>query len=79
MNTLLAIEKESLGEPENYKNIFSMSDKSVRLKTIDEELNNMKIMNAYTNTNKVLNNANDISTRWILKYMKNSEGVITKR
>ena len=87
VNAPLAIEKESLREPENYKDIFSMTDKAEWLKAVDEELNNMKIYECiyiyiYIYIQlliKYRNNANVISTKWVLKYKKNSECVITKR
>jgi len=39
----------------------------------------MKTMKVYAIVNKVPENANIITTRWVLKYKKNAEGKIIKR
>ena len=75
---LLAIDDKKFIEPRNYKEIFLMNDKDMWLKAVDEELNNMKRMRVFTIINKVPKDANIISTRWVLKYKRNSEGKIVK-
>jgi Zn-finger protein len=45
---------------------------------VDEELNNMKKMNVFSIIRKVPKDANVISTRWVLKHKKDSEGKIIK-
>jgi len=75
---LLAIDDKKFIEPRNYKEIFLMNDKDMWLKAVDEELNNMKRMKVFTIINKVPKDVNIISTRWVLKYKRNSEGKIVK-
>jgi len=75
----LAIESNNLREPDNYKDIFNMSDKDEWLEAVDDELENMKRMNVYTVVNKVPKGANIITNRWVLKYKRSSEGKIIKR
>eukprot|EP00833_Pecoramyces_ruminatium_P002112 jgi/Orpsp1_1/1176144/evm.model.c7180000056545.1 len=75
---LLSIDEDEFIEPNNYKEIFKRKDKEKWLKAVNEELNSMKRMNVFTIVDKVPENANIITTRWVLKYKRNSEGVIVK-
>ena len=77
-NDFLVVNNNNSIEPRSYKEIFSMKDKDMWLKAVDEELYNMKRMNAFSIISKVPKDANVISTRWVLKHKKNSEGKIIK-
>ena len=77
--TLISIDNNNLREPNNYRDIFNLEDKKEWLKAVDEELNNMKKMRVFTLIDKVPKGANIVSTRWVFKYKKDSEGNIIKR
>ncbi len=75
---LLSIDNNGLFEPRSYKEIFHTKDKDKWLEAVKDELNNMKSMNVFTIVDKVPKNSNVISTRWVLKYKKDSKGNIIK-
>jgi len=66
-------------EPITYKDIFNCDDKTEWLTAVNEELNNMKKLNVYKTVKELPYKTNIISSKWIFKYKKDSEGRITKR
>jgi len=55
-----------------------MVDKDMWLKAVNEELDNMRRMKVFTIIDEVPKGANIITTRWVLKYKRDSEGRIVK-
>jgi len=70
---------ENLREPTNFDDIQNLSDKNEWLKSVNEELENMKTLQVFESTEKVPEKANITASRWIFKYKKNSKGEIIKR
>jgi len=68
-----------LREPYNYDDISNLEDKDEWLKSVDDELNNMKNLGVYETINSIPNGANLIASRWVFKLKKNSKGEIIKR
>jgi len=68
-----------LREPFNYDDIYNLKDKEEWLISINEELENMKMLKVFKPIEKVPEGANIITSRWVFKYKKNSKGEITKR
>lgn len=66
-------------EPQNYGDIFNLEDKDEWLEAVDEERNNFKRLNVYSETDEVPEDANIISGRWVLKHKKDANGNIIKR
>ena len=54
-------------------------DRKEWLNAVENELNNMRSMNVYTIINKVTEGTNIITTRWVLKHKKDSNGNIVTR
>jgi len=69
----------TLIEPYNYKDIFKLNDKSEWLKSVKEELDNMERLKVFTVVNTVPSGSNIISSRWVFKYKRDSNGKIIKR
>ena len=70
---------KELREPNIYEDIVNLNDKNKWLKSVDNELNNMRNLRVYETIDKIPNNANLISSRWIFKFKRNSQGEIIKR
>ena len=62
-----------------YKDIFKLNDKSEWLKSVKEELDNMKRLKVFTVVNTVPSGSNIISSRWVFKYKRDSNGKVIKR
>jgi len=66
-------------EPINYNDIFKLKDKIEWIKAIREELTNMEKLKVFDIIRKIPPNTNVISSRWVFKLKRNSEGDIIKR
>jgi len=78
INTINSIIDQSK-EPINYNDIFKLKDKEEWLKAIQEELTNMEKLKVFDTIRKIPPNSNVISSRWVFKLKRDSEGNITKR
>jgi len=66
-------------EPYDYNDIFNYPDKNEWLRAIKTELENMRKLKVYTIVKKIPSNANIVTSRWIFKYKRNSEGNVVQR
>jgi len=69
----------NITEPTDYYDIFTMKDKDLWIKAINEELESLKNMNVYIFVNKVPKGSNIVTCRWVLKYKRDPKGNIIKR
>ena len=66
-------------EPYNFKDIFNLKDKEQWMEAVNEELKNMEKLNVFQIVNSVPEGSNVISSRWVFKYKRDSNGNIIKR
>jgi len=69
----------TLIEPYIFKDIFKLKDKKEWLTSVKEELDNMKKHKVYSIVDKVSSGSNIISSRWVFKYKRDSNGKVIKR
>ena len=69
----------TLIEPYIFKDIFKLKDKKEWLTSVKEELDNMKKHKVYSIVDKVPSGSNIISSRWVFKYKRDSNGKVIKR
>jgi len=73
------IDESKLREPENFDDIQNLIDKDEWLQAVEEELSNMTNLKVYNIIKYLPSNANVITTRWVFKYKRDSDGRIVKR
>jgi len=79
INTEKYSDNQKLKEPNDFDDVFNLSDKDDWLKAINEELENMENLKVFNTTNSLPTGANFISCKWVLKYKKEADGNIIKR
>ena len=70
---------KELPKPNNDDYILNLINKNGWLRSVDNELNNMRNLRVYETIEIIPKNANLISSRWIFKFKRNSLGEIIKR
>ena len=72
---------QKLKEPSNFDDIQNLDDKNEWMKSVNEELQNMEILQVYESIKEeeVPRDGNITASRWIFNYKKDSNGNIIKR
>jgi len=63
----------------NFKDIFNLKDTEQWMEALNEELKNMEKLNVFQIVNSVPEGSNVISSGWVFKYKRDSNGNIIKR
>lgn len=72
-------DESKLREPTSFEDIQNLPDKEEWLKAVQEELDNMTNLKVYNIVKDIPENATLITTRWVFKYKRDSNGKIIKR
>jgi len=78
-NKIKNYDKSKLREPTSFDDIQNLIDKDEWMEAVKEELRNMTNLKVYCTIKNLPSNANLITTKWVFKYKRDSNGKIIKR